>query len=86
MLWHGPLNYNLFGTAVTPEDRTEVARLMGRIAALTGLEIVETEDDLNFLILITTPDERDDFSADLTRLSPALSETFEFWRRSPKVR
>ena len=85
MLWHGPLNYGLFGSAVTPEDRIEVARLMGRIAALTGLEIIETEDDLNFLILITMPDEREDFSADLTRLSPSLSQTFDFWRRSPEV-
>jgi len=83
--WHGPLNYGLFGNAVTPADRVEVTRLMGRIARVTGLEIAETGDEVNFLILITTPDEREDFSAHLAKVSPALSDTFDFWRRSPEV-
>jgi hypothetical protein len=83
--WHGPLNYGLFGNAVTPADRIEVTRLMDRIARLTGLEITETGDEVNFLILITTPNEREDFSAHLAKLSPALSDTFDFWRRSPEV-
>jgi hypothetical protein len=85
MRWHGPLNYGLFGHAVTPEDRAETARLMNRIGALTGLEVAETGDGANFLILITAPEERDGFSADLTRFSPALAQTFDFWRRTPEV-
>jgi hypothetical protein len=83
--WHGPLNYGLFGNAVTPADRFEATRLMDRIALLTGLEITEAEDEVNFLILITSPEEREDTSAHLAKLSPALSDTFDFWRRSPEV-
>lgn len=83
--WHGPLNYGLFGDAVTPEDRAETARLMNRISALTGLEIAESEDEANLLILITAPEERDGFSADLIGFSPALAQTFDFWRRTPEV-
>jgi len=85
MRWEGPLNYRLFGSAVTDDDRQAVADLMGRIARLTGLRITESGDDLNFLILITTPDERADYSADLRGLNPALGETFDFWRRTPEV-
>ena len=83
--WSGPLNYDLFGAAVTAEDRAEVARLMSRIAGLTGLEITESETGLNFLILITTPEERDDFSADLAELSPALAATFDLWHKTPQL-
>ncbi len=83
--WYGPLTYGVFGNAVTASDRAKITRLMNRIAALTGLEITEDETDVNFLILITTPDEREDFSADLAQLSPALASTFEFWRRSHEV-
>lgn len=85
MRWHGPLNYGLFGDAVTPEDRAGAAQLMNRIAALTGLEIAETDGNANFLILITTPDERDGYSADLAKFNPALAQTFDFWRRTPQV-
>lgn len=85
MRWYGPLNYGLFGNAVTPEDRTEIASLMSRISALTGLQITETEQDASFLILITTPEERDGFSADLVDFSPAFAQTFDFWRRTPEV-
>ena len=83
--WDGPLNYGLFGNAVTLEDRAETARLMARISEITGLEIAESEDDANFLILITTPEERDDYSADLVGFSPALARTFDFWRHTPEV-
>jgi hypothetical protein len=83
--WHGPLNYHLSGSAVTPEDRTEVAVLMGRIAGLTGLEMTETESEWNFLILITTPEEHEDFSAFLARLIPATAKTFDMWRQSPRL-
>ena len=83
--WHGPLKYGLFGDAATPDDRAEVTRLMARIAALTGLEVTEDESEANFLILITGPDDREGVSADLAQFSPALAETFDFWRRSPEV-
>jgi len=83
--WHGPLNYRLSGTAVTPQDRAEVAALMDRIAGLTGLEITEAESGWNFLILITTPEEHEDFSAVLAQLLPATAKTFDLWRRSPRL-
>ena len=85
MRWDGPVNYRLFGAAVTAEDRAEVARLMARISRLTGLEIIESGAELNFLILITTPDEREEYAADLAELNPALADTFNFWRRTPEV-
>ena len=83
--WTGPLNYYLFGAAVTAADRVETARLMTRIAGLTGLEITETETGLNFLILITTPEERDDFSVDLAQINPALAATFDLWHETPRL-
>ena len=83
--WAGPLNYRLSGAAVTPDDRAEVAALMDRIAGLTGLEIAETESGWNFLILITTPAEQDDFSAVLAQLLPATAETFDLWRQTPRL-
>ncbi|HUS53238.1 MAG TPA: DUF2927 domain-containing protein [Thermohalobaculum sp.] len=85
MRWDGPLNYGLFGDAITPDDRAEAARLMNRIGALTGLKITETDENANFLILITKPEERDGYSADLAKFNPALAETFDFWRRTPQV-
>ncbi|MFQ5567041.1 MAG: DUF2927 domain-containing protein [Paracoccaceae bacterium] len=83
--WGGPINYSLFGSAVTPEDRVEVAGLMQRIARLTGLEVAESEDDVNFMILITRPDERDVVSGELALADPVLSETFDTWRHSPEL-
>ena len=83
--WHGPLNYSLFGNAVTPADRAEVAWLMDRIARLTGLEIAEVEAESNFRILITTPEEHEDFSADLAQFTPALAKTFDLWRQTPRL-
>jgi len=85
--WHGPLNYHLSGSAVTPEDWIEVAMLMSRIAGLTGLEISETESESgwNFLILITTPEEHEDVSVVLSRLIPAAAKTFDLWRQSPRL-
>jgi hypothetical protein len=83
--WAGPLNYRLSGKAVTPQDRAEVASLMGRIAGLTGLEITESESEWNFLILITTPEEHEDFSAALAQRLPATVKTFDLWRTSPRL-
>ena len=83
--WAGPLNYRLSGAAVTAADRAEVASLMGRIAGLTGLEISETETGWNFLILITTPEEHEEFSAVLAQLLPATAKTFDLWRKTPRL-
>jgi hypothetical protein len=83
--WQGPLNYALRGDAVTPQDRAEVARLMARVAAATGLEISEVGQGWNFLILITTAEERGRYSAELARLSPGVAATFDLWRQSPQV-
>jgi DUF2927 family protein len=83
--WSGPLYYGLFGKAVTPEDRAEVAWLMGRIAELTGLEVAEAEGNWNFLILITEPDEREVVNADLAKLNPTLAATFGWWQENSQL-
>ncbi len=83
--WDGPLRYDLFGKGVTPEDRAEVARLMHRIAGLTGLDITESRTDSNFWILISTPDERDDLSAHLAQVNAWLAKDFELWRNNRQV-
>ncbi len=85
MRWEGPLNYRLLGSAATDEDRAEVRRLMHQISRLTGLEIIEADSELNFLILITTPSEREHYAEQLGRLNPALKGTFDFWRRTASV-
>lgn len=85
MRWEGPLNYRLVGSAVTEEDRAEVSQLMRLISRLTGLEVTEADRDLNFLILITTPPERQFYAEQLGQLNPALESTFDFWRRTSSV-
>ena len=83
--WRGPLNYALRGSAVTPEDRAEVARLVQRVAAATGLEIAEVTEDWNFLILITAEDERESYAAELARLDPGIAATFDLWWRTRRL-
>jgi len=84
--WHGPLRFQFLGSAVTPADRTEVARLMTRIAGLTGLDIAEAEaGQANFMILITEPEERDRIAARLARANPRLARTFAFCREHRAV-
>lgn len=83
--WQGPLRYALLGSAVVAQDRADAADLMRRIAGLTGLEITETLESPNFLILITQTDERDDYRDYLASQSPVLANTYEFWRRTPGV-
>ena len=83
--WQGQLRYALMGNAVRPADRTETADLMRRIARLTGLEIFETPDDPNFLILITSADERETYQNYLASQSPVLANTYKFWIRTPGV-
>ena len=84
--WSGPLRYQLYGNAVTPQDRAETRRLMDRIAGLTGLEIAEADTEVNFVILITTPQERDHYGAHLATVAPPLAKVYELWRRSPQIR
>ena len=83
--WEGPLRYRLRGGAVMPADRAEVASLMARIARLTGLDIAEAEDGANFLILITTPEERDRVAAGLAESAPRFAQTFRYWRERPEL-
>ena len=83
--WHGPLRYRLQGGGVTPADRAEVAVLMDRIARLTGLDIAEAGDGANFLILITTPEERDRVTAALAETAPRFAQTFRYWRERPEL-
>jgi hypothetical protein len=83
--WHGPLRYQIHGAAATQKDRDDVAQLMARIAALTGLEIRETATDPNFRILITAPDERDRISSELAQINPRLSWAFEYWRTHSEI-
>lgn len=80
--WFGPLRYRLRGNAVTQRDRAEVDRLMARVARLTGLDIAAAEAGqcANFLILITTPEERDAVTTGLESASPRFAGTFAFWR------
>jgi len=49
------------------------------------LEIAETESEWNFLILITTPEEQDEFSAVLAQLLPETVNTFDLWRQTPRL-
>lgn len=79
--WQGPLRYHLLGAGVTRADRAEVARLMARIARLTGLDITEARNRANFLILISAPEERDRLAAHLARTHPRLARSFDYWRR-----
>ncbi len=83
--WHGPLRYRLRGAGVTPADRAEVAALMARIGRLTGLDIAAAEEGANFLILITTPEERDRVGAALAESAPRFARTFRYWRDRPEL-
>jgi hypothetical protein len=83
--WYGPLRYTFLGNAVTQADRAETALLMRRIAAVTGLEISESESDPSFWILITTPEERDAVRDQLTRLNPGLANALDYWRENRQV-
>lgn len=82
--WFGPLRYRIIGSAVTGADRAEVADLMARLSGLTGLDIAGAgaggEAGANFLILITTPEERDSVAAGLAATTPRFARTFAFWR------
>ncbi|MEO1492847.1 MAG: DUF2927 domain-containing protein [Pseudomonadota bacterium] len=81
--WEEPIRYTLMGEAVTQGDVVAIEGLMARVTALTGLPALRDETDPNFLISITTPEERDEGSRVLGRYNPDLQQTFDAWRRSP---
>lgn len=83
--WARPIRYSVLGSATTDKDRAEITELMGRISRLTGLEITEAETDVNFFVLITTPDERDEFEQEIAEINASVAETFNLWRRSPTL-
>lgn len=83
--WVRPIRYGVFGSAATEQDRAEIGKLMDRISSLTGLEIAETDTDVNFFVLITTPDERDEFAVQIAEINASVAETFDVWRRSPTL-
>lgn len=83
--WVRPIRYSVFGSATTESDRAVIAELMDRISRLTGVEVTEADTDVNFFILITTPDERDDYQLEIAEINASVAETFKVWRRSPTL-
>jgi hypothetical protein len=83
--WVRPIRYSVFGSATTDQDRAEIADLFGRISRLTGVEVTQAETDVNFFILITTPDERDEYQQEIAEINASVAETFKIWRRSPTL-
>lgn len=56
--WEQPIRYRVIGEAATGADRGEYRSFATKLAGLTGLEIVEEDDDPNLTILILGPEER----------------------------
>jgi hypothetical protein len=85
--WSDPVRWRLAGEAATAEDAAEIAALFDRIAAATGHDVATAKDadPGNFLILITTPEERPAAARSLRELSPPLADTFDIWRQSSSV-
>lgn len=83
--WTEDIRYRLIGSGVTPETQTEVREFARRIEGLTGLGFAPAEENVNFLILITAPDERARVSGLLDEAMPALGRSFDRWRRSKSL-
>lgn len=85
--WVDAIRWRIAGEAATADDRTEIAALFRRIAAVTGHDVAEADDPDpgNFLVLITTPEERPAAARSLRALSPPLADTFDVWRDSTNV-
>lgn len=83
--WEEDIRYRLIGSGVNGETRLEVRDFAKRLEDLTGLAFVPAEEDINFLILITEPAERDNVSALLRGVTPVLSQSFDRWRSSPSL-
>ncbi len=80
--WGGPIRYGIFGAGATPEDQRAIHGFMARMAELTGLEIVPEETGINFVITITSPEERPHLSEVLGGINGGLQDHFDAWRRS----
>ena len=83
--WEEDIRYRLLGAGVTPETKLEVREFARRLEDLTGREVTPAEEDVNFLILITSPEERGAVSRMLRQVTPALSDSFDRWRSSQSL-
>lgn len=83
--WSDDIRYRLIGSGVTPATQLEVRTFARRIEDLTGLGFRPAEDDVNFLILITSPEERSRVSQLLGEVTPVLSRSFDRWRSSESL-
>ena len=76
--WDQPIRMRIeFGAGVTLDqrisDRNAIRAYAGRLARLTGLQIVQTTDQPNFHVLVLTEDDRRAFEDDLRALVPGIS-------------
>jgi hypothetical protein len=85
--WSGPIRWSMVGAGATWVDRAEIADVFDLIAQASGLEIAEAGrgEAANFIILITTQEERDHVAALLERVSRPVARVFDQWRRSPLI-
>jgi hypothetical protein len=85
--WTGPIRWTLIGEGATWTDFAEVVDVFDRIAEATGLDIAEAtlDETTNYVILLTTPEERGAVAAMLNRLSSPIAQVFDMWRRSPVI-
>lgn len=83
--WEEDIRYRMLGAGVTPEAKIEVQEFARRLEDLTGRRFIPAEEDINFLILITSPDERPDVSRMLREVTPALGRSFDRWRASESL-
>ncbi|HUF57299.1 MAG TPA: DUF2927 domain-containing protein [Thermohalobaculum sp.] len=83
--WEQDINYRLVGSGVTPETELEVREFARRLERLTGRSFRPAEEDINFLILITDPDERPEVADMLGEVMPALGRSFDRWRQSKSL-
>lgn len=65
--WKEPIRYRLLGRGVTPLDKSDYAELASRLTDLTGVEVLEGDEDAepNLTILILTAEERRAFIDEL---------------------
>ena len=83
--WEEDIRYRLVGSGVTPETTLEVREFARRIEDLTGRRFAPADRDINFLILITDPDERPQVADMLGQVMPALGRSFDRWRQSDSL-
>jgi hypothetical protein len=85
--WAGPIRWSLIGAGATLRDRAEVAAVFERIATASGLDIAEVGEGEtpNYIVLVTTPEERDEVARLLRRVSRPVARVFDQWRGSPLI-